>query len=165
MVVDLVVLAVVALAAWRGWRRGGTALVLALAGTVLGLIAGAAIARWWEPGSTVLWVGGVVVGGLVGLALGRRIADALAARAGGRTARPVLVDRAVGVVAHGGLALVLCVVAGSWLAAVGPPRLAAATDRSTVLATAAAHLPAPSAVADQVPGLHRVLAGPDGSLR
>ena len=91
--VDLVVLAVVALAAWRGWRRGGTSLVLTLAGAVVGVIVGAAVAGWWDGSSTPLLVACVLVAGLVGLGLGRRGADALATRAGGRVARPVLVDR------------------------------------------------------------------------
>ncbi|MEJ2870641.1 hypothetical protein WCD74_22960 [Actinomycetospora sp. OC33-EN08] len=151
--VDLVVLAVVALAAWRGWRRGGTALVLSLAGTAVGVVLGALLAGWWDPSSRGWLIAGVVVGGLIGLGAGRRLADALATRAGGRVARPVLVDRAVGVVAHGGLALVVCVLVGAAVVAWGPVGLARATEDSGVLTTAADHLPSVGQVAGQVPGL------------
>ncbi|MCD2188274.1 hypothetical protein [Actinomycetospora soli] len=156
--VDLVVLAVVALAAWRGWRRGGTSLVLALAGAVLGVIVGATVADWWDAASTPLLIACVLVAGLIGLGLGRRLADTLAARAGGRHARPVLVDRAVGVVAHGGLALLVCVLVGAAAVAVGPAWAGRAAEDSGVLTTAADHLPPPAQVAGQVPGLERVTA-------
>ena len=156
--VDLVVLAVVALAAWRGWRRGGTALVLSLAGAVVGVIVGAAVANWWDAGSTPLLIACVLVVGLVGLGLGRRGADALAARTGGRRARPVLVDRAVGVVAHGAVALVVCVLVGAAVVAWGPATLASAAEGSGVLTSAGAHLPTFSQVADRVPGLGPVVA-------
>lgn len=156
--VDVVVLAVVALAAWRGWRRGGTALVLSLAGAVAGVLLGGALATWWDDGSTVLLVVAILVGGLIGLGAGRRLADALARRASGRVARPHLLERAVGVVAHGGLALVVCVAIGAALAAVGPPGLGDAVRGSSVLTATAAHLPTPTQLADRVPGLGRVVA-------
>jgi hypothetical protein len=156
--VDLVVLAVVALAAWRGWRRGGTSLVLSLAGAAVGVIVGAAVAGWWDAASTPLLIACVLVAGLIGLGLGRRLADTLAARANGRYARPVLVDRAVGVLAHGGLALVVCVLIGAAVIAIGPAWAGRAAENSGVLTTAAAHLPTPAQVAGQVPGLERVTA-------
>ena len=157
VVVDLVVLVVVALAAWRGWRRGGTALVLSLAGGVAGVLLGGAIATWWDASSTVLLVVAIVVAGLIGLGVGRRLADALATRGGGRIARPHLLERAVGVVAHGGLALVVCVAIGTALVALGPTGLGDAIRGSSVLTATAAHLPTPTQVADQVPGLDRVV--------
>jgi hypothetical protein len=156
--VDLVVLAIVALAAWRGWRRGGTALVLSLAGAAAGVFLGGALATWWDASSTVLLVVAVIVAGLIGLALGRRIADALARRGDGRIARPHLLDRAVGVVAHGALALVVCVAVGAVLAAVGPAALGNAIHGSSVLTTTTAYLPTPAQLADRVPGLGRVVA-------
>jgi hypothetical protein len=158
LAVDLVVLAVVALAALRGWRRGGTALVLSLAGAVAGVLLGGWLATWWDASSTVLLVVAIVVAGLIGLGAGRRLADALATRGGGRIARPHLLERAVGVVAHGGLALVVCVAIGAALVAVGPAGLGQAVRGSSVLTATSAHLPTPTQVVDRVPGLGRVVA-------
>ncbi|NMO90575.1 CvpA family protein [Actinomycetospora sp. TBRC 11914] len=158
LAVDLVVLAIVALAALRGWRRGGTALVLSLAGAVAGVFLGGALATWWDASSTVLLIVAVVVGGLIGLGVGRRLADALARRGDGRIARPHLLERVVGLVAHGGLALVLCVVVGAVLVAIGPSGLGQAVRGSSVLTATAAHLPTASQLAGHVPGLGRVVA-------
>lgn len=158
LAVDLVVLVVVALAALRGWRRGGTALVLSLAGAVAGVFLGGWLATWWDPSSTVVLVVAILVAGLIGLGAGRRLAYALATRGGGRLARPHLLERVVGVVAHGGLALVVCVALGAALAAVGPSGLGRAVHGSSVLTAASAHLPTPTQVVDRVPGLGRVVA-------
>jgi len=159
VLVDVVVLVIVAVAAWHGWRRGGTALVLSVVGTIAGVFFGAWLATGWNPSSTVLLVVAIGVGGLVGLGLGHRLADALATRrSGGRVARPHLLDRVVGVVAHGALALVLCVAAGTLLVAAGPPGLGGAVRDSTVLRATSAHLPSATQVVDRVPGLGRVVA-------
>lgn len=158
LAVDLVVIVIVALAAVRGWRRGGTALVLSLAGAAAGVFLGGALATWWDPSSTALLIAAVVVVGLIGLGLGGRLADALARRGGGRTARPHLLERVIGVVAHGGLALVVCVVVGYALVAIGPAGLGQAVRGSTVITATAAHLPTPAQLADHVPGLGRVVA-------
>lgn len=158
LAVDLVVLVIVALAAWRGWRRGGTALVLSLAGAAAGVFLGGALATWWDASSTVLLIAAIVVLGLIGLGVGRRVADSLARRGGGRVARPHLIDRLVGVVAHGGLALVVCVAVGAALVALDPSGLGRAVGGSSVITAAAAHLPTASQVADRVPGLGRVVA-------
>jgi len=159
VLVDVVVLVIVAVAAWHGWRRGGTALVLSVVGTIAGVFFGAWLATGWNPSSTVLLVVAIGVGGLVGLGLGHRLADALATRrSGGRVARPHLLDRVVGVVAHGALALVLCVAAGALLVAAGPPGLGGAVRDSTVLRATSAHLPSATQVVDRVPGLGRVVA-------
>jgi hypothetical protein len=159
VLVDVVVVVIVAVGAWRGWRRGGTALVLSLVGVAAGVFAGGWLATGWDPSSTVLLVVAVVVGGLVGLAVGHRLADALATRrVGGRVARPHLLDRLVGVVAHAALALVLCVAAGAVLVAVGPAELGGAVRGSSVLTATAARLPTATQVVDRVPGLGRVLA-------
>jgi hypothetical protein len=158
LAVDLVVLAVVALAAFRGWRRGGTALVLSLAGAVAGVLLGGWLATWWDGSSTVLLVVAIVVAGLIGLSVGRRLADALATRGSGRIARPHLLERVIGVVAHGGLALVVCVAIGAALAAIGPADLGQAVRGSSVLTATAAHLPTPTQLVDNVPGLSRVVA-------
>jgi hypothetical protein len=158
LAVDLVVVVVVAFAAFRGWRRGGTALVLSLAGAAVGVLVGSAVATWWDSSSTVLLVVAVLVVGLVGMGAGRKLADALATRAGGRYARPNLLERVIGVVAHGGLALVVCVAIGAALMWAGPPGLGDAVRGSSVLQATAAHLPTPAQVAHQVPGLGRVVA-------
>jgi hypothetical protein len=159
LLVDVVVLVIVAVAAWQGWRRGGTALVLSLVGAAAGVFFGAWLATGWDPSSTVLLVVAIIIGGLVGLAVGHRLADALATRrSGGRVGRPPLLDRLVGVVAHGALALVLCVAAGALLVAAGPASLGGAVRGSTVLSATAAHLPTPGQVVDRVPGLGRVVA-------
>ncbi len=158
VVVDVVVLVVVALAAWRGWRRGGTALVLSLAGAVAGVFLGGWLATWWNASSTVLLVVAIVVGGLIGLGLGRRLADALARRGDGRVARPHLLERVVGVVAHGALALVVCVAIGAALVVIAPGGLGEAVRGSSVLSATAAHLPTTAQLADRVPGLSRVVA-------
>jgi hypothetical protein len=159
VLVDVVVLVIVAVAAWQGWRRGGTALVLSLVGAAAGVFLGAWLATGWDASSTVLLVVAIAVGGLLGLALGHRLADALATRrTGGRVARPHLVDRIVGVVAHGALALVLCVAAGALLVDAGPPALGGAVRGSAVLSATEAHLPSPTQVVDRVPGLGRIAA-------
>jgi hypothetical protein len=159
VLVDVVVLVIVAVAAWQGWRRGGTALVLSVVGAVAGVFFGGWLATGWDPSSTVLLVVAVVVGGLVGLGLGHRLADALATRrSGGRVARPNLLDRLVGVVAHGALALVLCVAGAALLVSVGPAGLGGAVRDSSVLSATRAHLPTATQVVDRVPGLGRVVA-------
>lgn len=146
--VDLLVLAVVALAALRGWRRGGTGLVLRAAGAVAGVLAAGALAGWWDASSLPLALGAAIVGGVLGWAIGRRVGEALATRtrgpAAGRLRRPGLPDRLLGVAAHAGLALVLSVLTAGVLAAVGPPALGDAAARSTVLTATAQRLPAPA---------------------
>lgn len=151
-VVDLVVLAVVLFAALRGWRRGGTGLVLRAAGAVAGVLLGGALARWLAPmivapdagfslGALVL--GAALVGALVGWGLGRRLGEALARRTGGGWHRPGLPDRLLGVAAHGALAVMLLVLLTGVLAVTGPTGLGDELRDSTVLGAAAEHLPNP----------------------
>lgn len=151
-VVDLVVLAVVLFAALRGWRRGGTGLVLRAAGAVAGVLLGGALARWLVPmivapdaafsrGAIVL--GAALVGALVGWGLGRRLGEALARRTGGGWHRPGLPDRLLGVAAHGALALMLLVLAAGVVSVIGPPGLGEAARGSSLLGAAAEHLPNP----------------------
>lgn len=139
--VDLLVLAVVALAALRGWRRGGTGLVLRAALAAGGVLGLGALARWWDPTSAPLAIGAVLVGALVGWAVGRRVAAQLARGGDGRPRRPGLPDRALGVVAHGALALVVLLTLAAVVGAVGPPSVANAAGRSGVLAVAGERLP------------------------
>lgn len=145
--VDLVVLAVVALAALRGWRRGGTGLVLRAVGAILGVLAGGAVARWVAPSlpfpivaSAVI---GAVIGAMIGWALGRRLGEALARRRDGTFRFPGPADKAFGVVAHGALAVVLLVVAADVVAATGPAFLRDAAGESTVVDAASHRLPDP----------------------
>jgi hypothetical protein len=159
-VVDLVVLAVVALAALRGWRRGGTGLVLRATGAVAGVLAGGALARWLAPSlpfpAVATAVIGAVIGAMIGWALGRRLAWSLAQRGDGRLRRPGLPDRAFGVVAHGALALMVLVLAADVVAATGPTALQDAASSSTVIDTAARRLPDPVAL---LPGGRDGVAG------
>ncbi|GAA4861954.1 CvpA family protein [Actinomycetospora straminea] len=170
-VVDVVVLAVVALAALRGWRRGGTGLVLRAAGAVAGVLVAGALARWLVPllltsddgisrGAVLL--GAALVGALVGWGLGRRLGEIVARRSGhglGRR-RPGLPDRVLGVAAHGALALVVLVVAAGVVGAIGPEGLGDAARDSSVLGAAAERLPDPLAL---LPAEAPTLA--DGSAR
>lgn len=150
-VVDVVVLAVVAIAALRGWRRGGTGLVLRAAGAVAGVLLAGALARWLVPmlvsgdgiSRGALVIGAALVGALVGWGLGRRLGEGLARRTGGGYRRPGLRDRVLGVAAHGALALMLLVLATGVLTAFGPTGLGDAARDSTVLGAAAEHLPNP----------------------
>jgi len=151
-VVDLVVLAVVLLAALRGWRRGGTGLVLRAAGAVAGVLVAGALARWLVPlivgadaavSRGALLLGAALVGALVGWGLGRRLGEALARRTAGGSRRPGLPDRVLGVAAHGALALVVLVLAAGIVTAVGPSGLGDAARDSAVLGAAADHLPDP----------------------
>jgi uncharacterized membrane protein required for colicin V production len=150
--VDLVVLAVVLIAALHGWRRGGTGLVLCAAGAVAGVLLGGVLGRWLAPllvspdagisrGAVVL--GAALVGALVGWGLGRRLGEVLARRTGGGWHRPGLPDRVLGVAAHAALALMLLVLATGVVSAVGPAGLGEAARGSAVLGAAAAHLPNP----------------------
>lgn len=151
-VVDLVVIAVVLLAALRGWRRGGTGLVLRAAGAVAGVLLGGALARWLAPmivapdaglSRGAIALGAALVGAFVGWGLGRRLGEVLARRTGGGWHRPGLPDRFLGVAAHGALALMLLVLATGIVSATGPAALGAAARDSSVLGVAAAHLPNP----------------------
>ncbi|PVY97280.1 CvpA family protein [Actinomycetospora cinnamomea] len=151
-VVDLVVLAVVLIAALRGWRRGGTGLVLRVAGAVGGVLLAGALARWFVPllvgpdaaiSRGALLLGAALVGALVGWGLGRRLGEALARRTGGGWRRPGLPDRVLGVAAHGALALMLLVLAAGVAAAVGPAGLGDAARDSALLGAAAERLPDP----------------------
>ncbi|MEJ2860098.1 CvpA family protein [Actinomycetospora flava] len=151
-VVDVLVLAVVAVAALRGWRRGGTGLVLKAAGAVAGVLLAGALARWLVPmlvaaddgvsrGALVL--GAALVGALIGWGLGRRLGDTLARRTGGGLRRPGLPDRVLGVAAHGALALMVLVLLTGVVTAFGPAGLGDAARDSAVLGAAAERLPNP----------------------
>lgn len=151
--IDLVVIAVVALAALRGWRRGGTGLVLRVAGAVAGVLLAGLLARWLVPGivsstdgvsATAAALAFALVGGLVGWALGRRLGEVLARRGQGGYRRPGLPDRVLGVAAHGALALMLLVIGASIVAATGPSSLDAAARNSALLGAAAQRLPDPA---------------------
>lgn len=167
-VVDVLVLAVVAVAALRGWRRGGTGLVLKAAGAVAGVLLAGALARWLVPllvaaddgvsrGAVV--IGAALVGALIGWGLGRRLGDTLARRTGARR-RPGLPDRVLGVAAHGALALMVLVLLTGVVTAFGPSGLGDAARDSAVLGAAAERLPDPLVL---LPGGGSTLA--DGGAR
>lgn len=153
--VDLVVLAIVALAAVRGWRRGGTGLVLRVAGAVAGVLGGGVLARWLAPslpfpaGATALV--GALLGAMIGWALGRRLGEALARRGDGYPGlrAPGVPDRLLGVGAHALLALTLLVVGAEIVAVTGPAPLAGAAGESPVISVATQRLPH---LADLLPG-------------
>lgn len=142
---DLAVLAVLALAALGGWRRGLTGFGPGLAGLLLGLAVGSWLARTVvtdhaSPGVHLLLVLAVVVGSaLVGSALGHRVGALLGRALAAVRLRPL--DRAAGAVLRGALALVVCAVVAGVSAAV-LPSTAAAVQRSAVLAPVTAALPA-----------------------
>ena len=163
-VVDLLVIAVLALAALRGWRRGGTALVLSATGAVAGVLVLGAVARWYDAASVPLALGAAIVGALVGWALGRRVAAGLARRTGGGLRRPGLPDRVLGVVAHTVFALGVCVTVAAVVGATGPAAVADAAARSDVLGAAAQRLPSPATVLDTA-GLGTVDGAVPGATR
>lgn len=161
-VVDVVVLLVVAIAALRGWRRGGTGLVLRAAGAVVGVLVAGALARWLVPmllapddgiSRGAVFLGAALVGALVGWGLGRRLGEVVARRSGhglrghgsspAPVRRPGLPDRVLGVAAHGALALMVLVLAAGVVGAIGPAGLGDAARDSAVLGAAAEHLPDP----------------------
>lgn len=153
--VDLVVVVVVLLAALRGWRRGGTGLVLRVAGAVAGLLLAGALVRWLVPGVVdpgdgisrgAVGVAAALVGALIGWGLGRRLGEFLARRSSGGFRRPGVPDRLLGVVAHGALALMLLVLAAGVVATVGPGSLDRAARDSALLGAAAERLPHPDAL-------------------
>ncbi|MDD7937006.1 CvpA family protein [Actinomycetospora lutea] len=151
-IVDLLVLAVVVIAALRGWRRGGTGLVLKAAGAVAGVLLAGALARWLVPmlvttddgiSRYALVLGAALVGALIGWGLGRRLGDGLARRTGGGWRRPALPDRVLGVAAHSALTLMVLVLLTGVVTAFGPAGLGDAARDSAVLGAAAERLPNP----------------------
>lgn len=140
LVVDLVVLAVVVLAALRGWRTGGVGPALRIAAALAGLLVGLWCARLLS--ASLSPVGHVVlgavcaVGGLVvGSAIGRRLTAAL------RHGPPVVPDRVLGVVVRGGVALVCCGLLAGLVGAYGPASWSAAVRGSTLGPDSAADVP------------------------
>lgn len=164
-VVDLLVIAVVVIAALRGWRRGGTGLVLKAAGAVGGVLLAGALARWLVPmlvtaddgvSRGALVIGTALVGALIGWGLGRRVGDTLGRRTAGGYRRPRLPDRVLGVAAHSALALMVLVLVTGVVTAFGPAGLGDAARDSAVLGAAAEHLPNPLQL---LPGETPTLAG------
>lgn len=169
MVIDLLVLALVALAAWTGWRMGASAFVLRLLGAVLGLVLGLLLAhaatRLLPPLSPVaslaVTVGCALGGLLVGSSLGGRI---------GGSVRFVLwrahlgvLDRAAGAVARGFAALVVLTAVAAVVAAAGPAQWTAVIRGSALLNAVPLSLPpavravVPAGVAGLVPASHAQL--------
>ena len=132
-------LALVALAAWTGWRMGASAFVLRLLGAVLGIVLGLLLAgvlgRLLPPlspvASLLLTVGCALGGLLVGSSAGGRAGAALHLALA--RARLGTLDRAAGAAVRGVVALVVLTVVAAAVAALAPPRWSRAIAGSTLL--------------------------------
>lgn len=118
LLLDLGIIGVTALLMMRGWRRGGVRALLSLLGLVLGAIAANHLAVLvlspWIGDSVFRRLVGMgialLLGALVGYAIGRGIGGALTRTWGGR-ADPPLLDRGLGVATYGVVGLFVCVLA------------------------------------------------------
>ncbi len=129
--VDLVIVALAALAAVSGYRQGAAASALALLGVLIGVVAGVLLVPHVVAGiadprarllvAVLLLTGLVVVGEISGMVIGR------AARSGLHSLRLRGVDSAVGVVLQ-----VLAVVVAAWL--IATPIRESASDSAFVTA-------------------------------
>jgi hypothetical protein len=141
---DLILLAVVALAALGGWRRGLTGFGPGLVGLLLGLVVGGWFARTVVSAnaSAVVHLGLVaafVLGGaLVGSALGHRVGAVLGRGLAVVRLRPL--DRAAGAGVRAGLAVVVCWVLAGVVGGL-VPAAAGVTARSAVLGSVTTLLP------------------------
>lgn len=147
-VVDLVIVAVVVLAAMHGWRLGLSGFAFGLAGLVAGGLVGLWIAGWligthWSPPvHLLLELGCVVVAALLGSAIGARLGGAA-----GHLNRTHLrlPDRAVGAAVRGALALGVCWLLAAAVTAIGAPTpVVSAVQDSAVLRQVSDALPSPT---------------------
>lgn len=136
MLIDLVALLIVALAAFAGWRRGGVATALHVAGWVVGLVVGLRVATLLSeslsPAAHVLLgllcaLGGLVVGGALGNLVGRHATSAVARLHLG------LLDRAAGTVVRGLGALLVVWLVLALVVAIGPASWASRARASGLL--------------------------------
>lgn len=158
MLIDLVVVLVVALAAWGGWRRGGVSTVVRLAcagvGLALGLLGAGLLSSRVSPVAHVLLGVVCAAGGLlIGSALGRRMVR--------RTRAPGLPDRIAGVVVRGVLAAVTCGLAASFVLAFGPSAWATAIRAAPLAPSGPGDVPVAGRVWDGVAGVLRSAAPGD----
>lgn len=148
-VVDLVIVAVVVLAAMHGWRLGLSGFAFGLAGLVAGGLVGLWIAGWligthWSPlVHLLLELGCVVVAALLGSAIGARLGGA--ARQLLNRTHLRLPDRAVGAAVRGALALGVCWLLAAAVTAIGAPTpVVSAVQDSAVLRQVSDALPSPT---------------------
>ena len=156
MTTDLVVLAIVLIAAVGGWRRGGSRIVCRLGGLLVGALAGLRVGpwlwdRWNEPpldrGPMIVVV--VIVGALVGSAVG----GVLGARIGAVLGRLHLrvPDRVAGALLRGALTLAACWIVAATVTALAPRTGAAEAIRgSDVLGEVTEAVGPPAAVLDRL---------------
>ena len=148
-VVDLIIVAVVVLAAMHGWRLGLSGFAFGLAGLVAGALVGLWAAGWligthWSPlVHLLLELGCVVVAALLGSAIGARLGGAAGQVLNRMHLR--LPDRAAGAAVRGALALGVCWLLAAAVATIGAPApVANAVQDSTILREVSAALPAPT---------------------
>ena len=148
-VVDLVIVAVVVLAAMHGWRLGLSGFAFGLAGLVAGGLVGLWIAGWligthWSPPvHLLLELGCVVVAALLGSAIGARLGGAAGHLLNRTHLR--LPDRAVGAAVRGALALGVCWLLAAAVTAIGAPTpVVSAVQDSAVLRQVSDALPSPT---------------------
>lgn len=148
-VVDLVIVAVVVLAAMHGWRQGLSGFAFGLAGLVAGglaglWIAGLLIGTHWSPlVHLLLELGCVVVAALLGSAVGARLGGAAGQLLNRIHLR--LPDRAVGAAVRGALALGVCWLLAAAVTAIGAPTpVVSAVQNSAVLRQVSDALPSPT---------------------
>jgi uncharacterized membrane protein required for colicin V production len=144
-VADLVLFAVIALAALGGWARGLSRTVSRLAGFALGAIGGSWLAALVvsPTGSVlsrvVLDAACILGGALIGTAIGSRVGDAV-----GRLLRRIhlrLPDQAAGAVASAAAAVLVCWLVSGVVIGAGSPAVAAAVRGSAVLAEVSTVMP------------------------
>jgi S1-C subfamily serine protease len=162
---DVVLLALLVLSAWGGYRRGALLQVTGL----LGLVAGFAVGSWLaphaaglaisEPAKAIAALGTVLILGGVGDALGTRLGMKLRRRA--RVTRLRSVDAAGGA----GLSVVALVLAVWFLGlnlAAGPfPTVARSLQRSAVVRAVDAVLPPPPSLTTELGAVLDLFGFPD----
>ncbi len=143
---DLVIIAVVLLAALRGYRRGAASQLLSYGGLGLGLIIGIAIAPF-AVGLVTSLVAKAVVALVVVLGAGALLSG-IGRRLGFQASRLIRrmhlspVDSVAGAAVAGVIALALCLVAANLLARGPSSTLSSAITRSAVITNLDGNLPA-----------------------
>ncbi len=162
---DVLLLLVVALSAWGGYRRGALLQVMGLVGLVLGFVVGAWLAPRTadlvesDPAKAGVALGTVLILGSVG--------DAIGSFLGRKLRRRAHVTRYKGADAVGGSALsVTALIVAIWFLglnlAAGPfPGVARTLQRSTVVRIVGGALPAPPALSAQIGTVLDIIGFPD----
>jgi S1-C subfamily serine protease len=162
---DVVLLSLLALSAWGGYRRGAVLQVIGLAGLILGFVVGAWLAPHVadlvrsEPAKVIAGLGTVLVLGGLGDGLGSMVGLRLRRRTRGTRLR--------GVDAGGGSLLsIAAFVLAVWFVglnlAAGPfPEVARALQRSAVVRTVGSTLPPPPALTARLGGVLDLFGFPE----